>query len=64
MIVAFTCIRTSIMCKCSKIGISPDSAWNVKSQQYAIIDFEGQINKPLLNQHQNFGLILMTEYNA
>ena len=33
MIVAFACIRTSIMCKCSKIEFSPDSARNVKSQQ-------------------------------
>ena len=33
MIVEFPCIRTSIMCKCSKIEISPDSARNVKSQQ-------------------------------
>ena len=33
MIVAFACIRTLIMCKCSEIEISPDSARNVKSQQ-------------------------------
>ena len=31
--VAFTCIRTSIMCKCSKFGICPESTRNVKSQQ-------------------------------
>ena len=33
MIVAFACIRTLIMCKCSKIGFSPEAARNVKSQQ-------------------------------
>ena len=32
MIVAFACIRTSIMYKCSKFGVSLESARNVKSQ--------------------------------
>ena len=33
MIAAFACIRTLIVCKCSKIGICLESARNVKSQQ-------------------------------
>ena len=32
MIVAFACIRTLIVCKCSNFGICPESAGNVKSQ--------------------------------
>ena len=33
MIVAFACVRTSIMYKCSKFGISARNARNDKSQQ-------------------------------
>ena len=48
MIVAFACIRTSIMCKCSKIGITPDSARNAKSQ-HSHCDYRN--SAPIL-QHQ------------
>ena len=37
MTVAFACIRTPFMYKCSKIGICLESAQNVKSQQYSSI---------------------------
>ena len=33
MLVAFACVRTSIMYKCFKFGISSRNARNVKSQQ-------------------------------
>ena len=36
MLVAFACVRTSIMYKCSKFGISARNARNVKSQQTSI----------------------------
>ena len=36
MIVAFACVRTSIMYKCSKFGICSKSARNVKAQQQQI----------------------------
>ena len=45
MLVAFACVRTSIMYKCSKFRISARNAQNVKSQHWPLRGFPRKLSQ-------------------